>query len=427
MPCVAAVAAALLKLRPGEADGQLFEAALRDLRETVRRAFGALCQPLRADGAVRTRTVNVFARVGVVEAAYPYKPGEVTGRQAVALLCGAEQAAPGLPKATRAARAAIAKAAATLPSFAEARDFLAEEAGLDAGRETSRKIALEAGARTQRAAAAGRPAARPRRAVRPPPGARPVPPTLVVAPDGSCFPCAKPDLTGRQGRGGGQARGRNANVVCAGRYAYAGRDGSPLFLRDPIRYHVTGAGGAALGEETWRIAEQEGVDRVRRVVFLSDGENELEAVFQEHFAALPNVARVLDAMHACQYVDTMCKDLEKNPERAAKASRRLRRRLVNAGWEGFARSFARRFGADAPDRMGEDGRKAWKYLVARKSQMDYASFRRRNIPIGSGMAEAGCKLNLGRLKGPGMHWRFDNGIRIAMLRATLRSGMVITA
>ena len=134
MPCVAAVAAALLKLRPGEADGQLFEAALRDLRETVRRAFGALCQPLRTDGAVRTRTVNVFARVGVVEAAYPYKPGEVTGRQAVALLCGAEQAAPGLPKATRAARAAIAKAAATLPSFAEARDFLAEEAGLDAGR-----------------------------------------------------------------------------------------------------------------------------------------------------------------------------------------------------------------------------------------------------------------------------------------------------
>ncbi len=66
-------------------------------------------------------------------------------------------------------------------------------------------------------------------------------------------------------------------------------------------------------------------------------------------------------------------------------------------------------------------------LVARKSQMDYASFRRRNIPIGSGMAEAGCKLNLGRLKGPGMNWRFDNGIRIAMLRATLRSGMVITA
>ena len=143
--------------------------------------------------------------------------------------------------------------------------------------------------------------------------------------------------------------------------------------------------------------------------------------------SMKNVARVLDAMHACQYVDTMCKDLEKNPERAAKASRRLRRRLVNAGWEGFARSFARRFGADAPDRMGEDGRKAWKYLVARKSQMDYASLRRRNIPIGSGMAEAGCKLNLGRLKGPGMHWRFDNGIRIAMLRATLRSGMVITA
>ena len=30
---MAAVASALLQLRPGEADGQLFEAALRDLRE----------------------------------------------------------------------------------------------------------------------------------------------------------------------------------------------------------------------------------------------------------------------------------------------------------------------------------------------------------------------------------------------------------
>ena len=54
-------------------------------------------------------------------------------------------------------------------------------------------------------------------------------------------------------------------------------------------------------------------------------------------------------------------------------------------------------------------------------------FHLENIPIGSGMAEAGCKLNLGRLKGPGMHWRFDNGIRIALLRATLRSRMFITA
>ena len=146
------------------------------------------------------------------------------------------------------------------------------------------------------------------------------------------------------------------------------------------------------------------------------------------FAALPNITRILDSMHACQYVDILCKDLEKNAERAAAVSRRLRRRLVNAGWKGFAASFARRFGQDAHERLGEEARKAWAYLTARTAQMDYRNFRRRELPIGSGMAEAGCKLNIGsRLKGPGMHWRFENGIRIALLRATLRSGMYITA
>ena len=428
MPCVEALARALGRCTPATADVALLEACAEDARETVRRVLGQFCGGFATEGTVRTRTVNVLTRAGYVAVTYPYAPGVCTGRQVVALCCGAEQAATGLPKATRGARAAVAKAAATLPSFAAARDFLAEEACLDAGRETSRLIALEAGRRTQKASADGRPAAKPVRARRAPPGASRVPKTLVVSPDGSCFPCAKPDVEGRRGRDGGQAGGRNANVICAGEYEHVGGDGRPLFTRRPIRYHVTGAGGAALGEETWRVAEQEGVGTARRVAFVSDGERELESVFQEHFAALPNITRILDSMHACQYVDILCKDREKNAEKAAAVSRRLRRRLVNAGWKGFAASFARRFGKDAHERLGEEARKAWAYLTARTAQMDYRNFRRRGLPIGSGMAEAGCKLNIGaRLKGPGMHWRFENGIRIALLRATLRSGMYITA
>ena len=46
--------------------------------------------------------------------------------------------------------------------------------------------------------------------------------------------------------------------------------------------------------------------------------------------------------------------------------------------------------------------------------------------IGSGMVESACKLIVGtRLTGPGMHWRFDNGLRIAMLRAAMRSRLEI--
>ena len=42
--------------------------------------------------------------------------------------------------------------------------------------------------------------------------------------------------------------------------------------------------------------------------------------------------------------------------------------------------------------------------------------------------DCGCKLVIGsRLKGPGMHWRFNNGILIAALRAALRSHLLICA
>ncbi len=60
--------------------------------------------------------------------------------------------------------------------------------------------------------------------------------------------------------------------------------------------------------------------------------------------------------------------------------------------------------------------------------MDYRNLRRRHMVIGSGMAVVGCKLTVGgRLKGPGMHWRFENGIGVALLRGIQRSRREIAA
>lgn len=418
------VAAALGGLEAGEFDAQLLKAAWKDARATMERAAEALCAGLGRGGGVRTRSVWVAGLLGWIGVRYRYAPGEVTGREVKALLCGEEQRGAGLPKATRAARSLVAKAGATMGSFREAAAFLEEACRIDVSRETARAITLEAGRRTRESEAPGG-AARP--GARPPAGARRVADTLAVAPDGTCFPTRREDTAGRRGRDGGQAKGRNANVVCAGRYSHVGRDGRPVF-QGGLRYHATGSGGVAFGEETWRFAEREGAAEARRVVFLSDGEAELEGIFQEHFAALPNVVRVLDAMHACQYVDALAKALEPDAEKAAKASRSLRKRLVNAGWDGFLASFRRRFGGDAHLRLGGDPEKAWNYLWQRRGQMDYARWRRRGIPIGSGMAEAACKLIVGaRLKGPGMHWRFDNGIRVAAIRAALRSNRPLVA
>ena len=256
----------------------------------------------------------------------------------------------------------------------------------------------------------------------PPEGARRFPPTMVIAPDGTCFPCVKADLAGRAGRDGGPAKGRNANVVCIGWYEYVDARGRPLLPPGSIRYYVVGEGGEAFGDRLWRLAVMEGVLDAPRVEYVSDGERELECAFQAHFAALPNVSRALDAMHACGHVDTLAKALEPDAAKAPAVSERLRRRLVNAGWRGFVESLGRRYGKDAAAGLEGEARAAWNYLASRAAQMDYRNLRRRHMVVGSGMAEVGCKLTVGgRLKGPGMHWRFENGVRVALLRGVIRS------
>ena len=438
-PCLSNTARALEGLGAEDADERILKAALADARETLAGVFRALLSDLEADGTVRERPVQVLTCAGWVKAAYPYAPGTVTGRDAVRRLCGEEQAvrtktagggSRGLPKATRGARRRAAEAVAALGSADEAQRFLSETGGMSAGRETERRIALEAGRRTQEAALEGRLEAEPRGGWTPPPGAVGVTPTLVMSVDGKGFGCTGKDLKGRRGRGGGAARTRTANVMCFRRYRHVDAKGRPIFEPRVARYHVTGAGGMTLGEEMYAVAVQEGLLTMPRAEFVTDGEPELECIYQDFFARnLPvKVVRVLDAMHACGYVNTLAKALEKDEGKAAKRSEQLRRRLVNAGWEGLLKSFHRVFGAEAELRLDGDGRKAWDYLWKRREQMDYRRLRRRHLVIGSGMVESACKLLIGtRLTGPGMHWRFANGVRIAMLRAAMRSRLKIAA
>jgi len=422
LPCIANTATVLAAMKAGTLDKDLLEAAMKDARETFRRAAEALCGELRTKQTKKTRSIWVETALDWVKVPYPYTPGIVTGRNAVSLLCGDEQGTKGLVKATREARRRIASLAVTAGSYAETARILQDVCGMSPSRETVRKITNEAGRRTQEALFAGRVDRLPQPARRPPAGARRVPETMVVGPDGTCFPCAKADLAGRNGRDGGPAKGRNANVVCIGRYEHVDATGRPIFPPGAIQYFVVGEGGSEFGKKLWRLAELEGVRTVPRVEFVSDGEKELESAYQEHFAALPNVSRTLDAMHACAYVDELVKALEPEADKAARASARLRRRLVNAGWRGFRESLERRYGRNAAMNLEGEGLKAWNYLEARSAQMDYRNLRRRHMVVGSGMAEVGCKLTVGgRLKGPGMHWRFVNGIRIALLRGMIRS------
>lgn len=68
--------------------------------------------------------------------------------------------------------------------------------------------------------------------------------------------------------------------------------------------------------------------------------------------------------------------------------------------------------------------KALNYIRRRTRWMQYADFRQRHIPIGSGITEAACKTIFAqRLKLSGMRWSRDGADRILSLRVLLLSGI----
>jgi hypothetical protein len=68
--------------------------------------------------------------------------------------------------------------------------------------------------------------------------------------------------------------------------------------------------------------------------------------------------------------------------------------------------------------------KAYRYLRRHRRWMDYAGYRRRGLPIGSGVTEAACKtVFTQRFKRSGMRWNHESGQVILDLRTLYLSGI----
>ena len=68
--------------------------------------------------------------------------------------------------------------------------------------------------------------------------------------------------------------------------------------------------------------------------------------------------------------------------------------------------------------------KGYRYLRRHRRWMDYAGYRRRGLPIGSGVTEAACKtVFTQRFKRSGMRWHPESGQVILDLRVIHLSGI----
>lgn len=162
-----------------------------------------------------------------------------------------------------------------------------------------------------------------------------------------------------------------------------------------------------------------------RVVCLSDGDRSNWKYFESH-PRLRHGTQVLDFYHAASHLKEVSEALF--GEGTAQAERwftKYRRVLKyeDGGVEKVIRSI--RYHKSRLPIRSEARRKVTRevlrYFAHNRKRMDYAAYRLRGLPIGSGVVEAACKTVVGqRFKRPGMRWSIPGGQAILNLRvATL--------
>lgn len=170
----------------------------------------------------------------------------------------------------------------------------------------------------------------------------------------------------------------------------------------------------SFGWRLWREAVRRGVLSSEEVVVLGDGAHWIWNIAETHF---PRAIQIVDWYHASEYVWNAASAIwgENSPERGIWA-----RAQLDKLWEGQVSEVLGEL--EHWHARGEAVEAAVSYYREHQGRMDYASYRARNLQIGSGSVESACKqLVSARLKQAGMIWDASGAEEVAMVRAWLKS------
>jgi hypothetical protein len=172
-----------------------------------------------------------------------------------------------------------------------------------------------------------------------------------------------------------------------------------------------------------------------RLVYLTDAGHHQTAYFEGVLTAMEDPRRpgqrltwlwVVDYWHAAGYVSRLASVLFSD-EKARQAWPRRMRKVLKEQERGVIRvlaSAAQYYWKKATAAQQKEYWEAYNYLLRHSKEMKYSEYRRVRLPIGSGVAEAGCKVVFTqRFKESGMTWSLEGGEVILRLRLALLSGV----
>lgn len=225
----------------------------------------------------------------------------------------------------------------------------------------------------------------------------------------------------REKQGGNGTRWRE-DKVCS-MTSYLPGNGSEIPPRPLVTTYVaTMADAEAFGKLVHVEAERRGLRQAATVLTLGDGGNWIDPLSKRERL---HDQRIVDYYHAAEHLYEAARAVmgRDSPEASV-----LAEQLTDHLWEGrvenviaILKGHCERLGppqeSDGPDHPRRVLANNVTYFQNHRHHMDYATYRAKGWPIGSGVAESGVKLFNKRVKGTEQFWNLAGVESIMALRA----------
>jgi hypothetical protein len=290
-------------------------------------------------------------------------------------------------------------------SYQKAENHLSETGGIHVSARQIQRLVQPVGKAAQ--------AWQEREALEPLPGTKAVP-IMYVSGDGSGVPMRKEELAGRAGKQpDGGAKTRLSYLGCVFTQHKTDEKGHPVRDHESTTYVSTFGSIDEFGPLLRQEAIRRGLGLAALVVLLVDGAASLANMGRLCF---PGAIQIVDFFHAMEHAAAVLEALlgsKEHPDYKARLGH-WARELLKDGVEKLIAQTRRECAATSRAQAVE---KELGYFVNNGERMQYGTFRRKGLFIGSGVIEAGCKTIIGsRCKQSGMFWGKPGAQNVLALR-----------
>jgi hypothetical protein len=239
-------------------------------------------------------------------------------------------------------------------------------------------------------------------------------PVLYVSADGTGAPMRREELQGRAGKqADGTAKTRQVYLGCVFTQHRVDEKGHPVRDWDSTTYVSSLDSIDEFGPLLRREALRRGLGTAGKVVLLIDGAEGLENMGRR---CLDSCVQIVDFYHAMDHGGDVLAALlgsKEHPDYKARHRRWAKRLLKDRVEALIAQSRQEALLLSRSEAVEQE----LGYFVRNIARMQYGTFRKQGLFIGSGVIEAGCKTVIGaRCKQSGMFWSAQGAENILALR-----------